>query len=69
MGLQVFIYLAREPFDPSKIHNFLIKNSGVIRSKAFFVQVDRLLVKFQAGAFVRHRWRWWTTVLDRWPED
>ena len=74
-GITSFVYLAREPFDPSKIYNFFNQEwPGVMRSKGFFWISSRpefIGEVSQAGAFVRHQGigRWWASVeKSRWPE-
>ncbi|MCY4150844.1 MAG: zinc metallochaperone GTPase ZigA [Aestuariivita sp.] len=74
-GITSFVYRAREPFDPAKIHSFLRSEwPGVMRAKGFFwisSRPDFVGEISQAGAFVRHRGigRWWAAVpKEQWPE-
>ncbi|MDC3314348.1 zinc metallochaperone GTPase ZigA [Alphaproteobacteria bacterium] len=74
-GITSFVYRAREPFDPEKIHAFFSQECpGVVRAKGFFwlsSRSDFVGEVSQAGAFVRHQGigRWWAAIpKDRWPE-
>ncbi|MEL7432051.1 MAG: zinc metallochaperone GTPase ZigA [Chlamydiota bacterium] len=73
-GITSFVYRAKAPFDPQKIHAFFHQEwRGVIRAKGFFwiaSRPDFVGEVSQAGAFVRHQGigRWWASVpKERWP--
>lgn len=73
-GITSFVYRAREPFDPERIHAFFSSEwPGVIRAKGFFwisTRQDYVGEVAQAGAFVRHKGlgRWWAAIpKNRWP--
>lgn len=75
-GIHSFIYRARQPFDPLKIHAFFNQEwPGIIRAKGFFwlsTRPDLVGEVSQAGAFVRHQGsgRWWAAVpKESWPDD
>ena len=75
-GVTSFVYRARDPFDPEKIHSFFNQEwPGVIRAKGFFWISSRpnfVGEVSQAGAFVRHQGigKWWAAVNDeQWPDD
>ena len=75
-GVTSFVYRARDPFDPEKIHSFFNQEwPGVIRAKGFFWISSRpnfVGEVSQAGAFVRHQGigKWWAAVKeDQWPDD
>lgn len=75
-GVSSFVYRARRPFDPQKVHDVL--NSplpGVIRAKGHFWLATRpdWVAEFSlAGALssIKPLGRWWASVpRDRWPEQ
>ena len=75
-GVSSFIYRARRPFHPDKIHHFLHQDlPGIVRAKGFFwiaSQPDFVLYWSLAGAIGRYEaaGRWWAaTPKNRWPDD
>lgn len=74
-GVSSFVYRAREPFDPARIHTLLNDDlPGVIRAKGHFWIASRpdWAVEFSlAGALssVTPVGRWWAAVpQERWPD-
>lgn len=74
-GIRSFVYRARQPFDPRKIHELLNGPlPGVIRAKGHFWIATRpdWVAEFSlAGALssVRPLGQWWASVpRDRWPD-
>ncbi|MEP1879811.1 MAG: GTP-binding protein, partial [Roseibium sp.] len=75
-GVQSFVYRARRPFDPAKIHALLNATlPGVIRAKGHFWIGSRpnWVLEFSlAGALssVSPLGSWWASIpQERWPDD
>jgi G3E family GTPase len=75
-GITSFVYRARAPFHPAKIHAFFSKSwPNVVRTKGFFWIASRPQWAGEvshAGALVHHHRAgfWWAAIpKDRWPDD
>ena len=71
-----FVYRARRPFDPEKLHAFFNEPwPNVVRAKGFFwlaTRPDMTGEVSQAGALVRHQkiGTWWASVpREQWQQS
>ncbi len=75
-GIRSFVYRARAPFEPAKVHAFFNQSwPGMVRSKGFFWLASRpefVGELSQAGPIVRTEGvgYWWAAVPDdKWPQN
>ncbi|MAH61606.1 MAG: 4-hydroxytetrahydrobiopterin dehydratase [Legionellales bacterium] len=75
-GIESFVYRARAPFNPEKVHVLFSQGwPGVVRTKGFFwisTRPELVGELSQAGAFTTHQGMgtWWAAVSQEdWPND